>query len=343
VIADALETIVHGKNLTRAEADAAMEEILSGRAGDGEIAALLETLRRKGESIEELVGFATAMRRHAAPVFSSPRGTEHERLVDTCGTGGDGKGTFNISTCAAFVASGAGARVAKHGNRSISSRCGSADVLEALGVRITISPLRMGEAVERLGIGFFFAPAVHTAMKHAMKARQQLGGRTVFNLLGPLTNPAGARAQVAGVFAASATELVARALGELGAERAFVVHGADGLDEISISGETQVAEVRKGTVRNYTVTPEAFGLRRAAVEEIAGGDPAANAEMIRGVLGGERGARRDVVIANAAAAIVAAGIAVDFAGGARLAAEAIDSGAARQKLKEFVEFCGRAE
>jgi len=343
VIPEALEAIGHGKDLTRGEADAAMEEIFSGRADDGQIAALLEALRRKGESIEELVGFATAMRRHAAPVFASPREAGQERLVDTCGTGGDGKGTFNISTCAAFVAAGAGARVAKHGNRSITSRSGSADVLEALGVCITVSPLRMGEAVERVGIGFFFAPVVHTTMKHAMRARQQLQGRTVFNLLGPLTNPAGARAQVAGVFEAAATELVARALGELGAERAFVVHGADGLDEISISGETQVAEVRHRAVRNYTVTPEVFGLRRAAIEEIAGGDPAANAELIRGVLGGERGARRDVVLANAAAAIVAAGIAADFAGGARLAAEAIDSGAARQKLNELVEFCGRAD
>lgn len=343
MIFNALEAIVHGKNLSRGEADAAMEEILSGRAGDGEIASLLAALRQKGETIEELVGFATAMRRHAVPVFSSARGAGQERLVDTCGTGGDAKGTFNISTCAAFVAAGAGARVAKHGNRAISSRSGSADVLEALGVCITLSPLRMGEAVERLGIGFFFAPAVHTAMKHAMKARQQLQGRTVFNLLGPLTNPAGARAQVAGVFAAGVVELVARALGELGVERAFVVHGADGLDEISISGETQVAEVREGAVRSYTVRPEDFGVSRSPIEEIAGGDPAANAEMIREVLGGQRGARRDVVLANAAAAMVAAGLAADFAAGARVAAEAIDSGAARRKLKEFVEFCRRAE
>ena len=319
-----------------------MEEILCGRASDGQIAALLAALRQKGETIEEVVGFATAMRRHAAAVFPSPRGAGQERLVDTCGTGGDGKGTFNISTCAAFVAAGAGARVAKHGNRSISSRCGSADVLEALGVCITLSPLRMGEAVERVGIGFFFAPVVHTAMKHAMKARQQLQGRTVFNLLGPLTNPAGARAQVAGVFAAGVVELVARALGELGAERAFVVHGADGLDEISISGESQVAEVRDGAVRNYTVAPEDFGLPRSPIEEIAGGDPATNAAMVRAVLYGQRGARRDVVLANAAAAIVAAGIAADFAAGTRLAAKSIDSGAAREKLNELVAFCNQA-
>ncbi|HKO04138.1 MAG TPA: anthranilate phosphoribosyltransferase [Candidatus Acidoferrales bacterium] len=341
MILDALEVISRGTNLSRAEADAAMEEILAGRAEDGQIVALLAGLREKGETIEELVGFATAMRRRAAPVFSAPRELTRERLVDTCGTGGDARGTFNISTCAAFVAAGAGARVAKHGNRSINSRSGSADVLEALGVRMSVSPLRMGEAVERVGIGFFFAPAVHTAMQHAMKARQQLQGRTVFNLLGPLTNPAGARAQVAGVFAAEFVDLVARALGELGAEHAFVVHGADGLDEISISGETQVAEVRDGAVRSYKVTPEDFGLRRAPLEEIAGGEPSVNAEMIRAVLDGRRDARRDVVLANAAAAIVAAGIAADFAGGARLAAESIDSGTARQKLDDLIAFCNQ--
>jgi anthranilate phosphoribosyltransferase len=338
VILDALEAIAGRKDLSRGEADAAMEDILSGRADDGQIVALLAALREKGETIEELVGFATAMRRHAAPVFSTQRAAAQGRLVDTCGTGGDARGTFNISTCAAFVAAGAGARVAKHGNRSISSRCGSADVLEALGVRITLPPLRMGEAVERLGIGFFFAPAVHTAMKHAMRARQQLKGRTAFNLLGPLTNPAGARAQVVGVFDVRVTELVAGALRELGVERAFVVHGADGLDEISISGETQVAEVRSGTVKNFTVTPEDFGLSRAPLAATVGGDATANAKIIRDVLAGEHGPPRDIVLANAAAVLVAAGCAADFREGARRAAEGIDSGAARQKLEALVAF-----
>ena len=318
-----------------------MEEILSGRATDAQIGELLAALRDKGETVEELVGFAAAMRRRAAPVFSTPRAAAQRHLVDTCGTGGDGRCTFNISTCAAFVAAGAGAHVAKHGNRSISSRCGSADVLEALGVRITLPPLRMGEAVERVGIGFFFAPAVHTAMKYAMKARQQLRGRTVFNLLGPLTNPAGTAAQLVGVFDVRVTELVAGTLRELGTERAFVVHGADGLDEISLSGETRVAEVHNGTVRNYTVTPEEFGVSRAPLEAVAGSDAAANARIIRHILAGEGGPARDIVVANASAALVAAGVAADFRGGARCAAEAIDSGAARKKLDDLAAFCSR--
>jgi anthranilate phosphoribosyltransferase len=338
VILRLLEKIASGKNLSRAEADAAMEEILCGRASDEQIVALLAALREKGESIEELVGFATAMRRHAAPVFSSPRAGGQERLVDTCGTGGGARATFNISTCAAFVAAGAGARVAKHGNRSFSSRCGSADVLEALGVRLDVPPERMGAAVERLGIGFFFAPAVHTAMKHAMRARRELRVRTVFNLLGPLTNPAGASAQVIGVDQPGLTELLAQALAELGTERAFVVHGADGLDEISISVETHVAEVRDGAVRSYTVTPEDFGMQRAPFQEIAGGDAPSNAEKIRAILEGQPGPRRDIVLANAAAALVAAGSAKDFLDGVRRAAQAIDSGAAREKLAALIEF-----
>jgi anthranilate phosphoribosyltransferase len=342
VILETLEIVTHGRNLTRREADAAMEEILCGRAKDEEIKGLLAALRAKGETVEELVGLAMAMRRHVAPVFAAGRAAGMAGLVDTCGTGGDAKGTFNISTCAAFVAAGAGARVAKHGNRSISSRAGSADVLEALGVPMDVPLERMGEAVERIGLGFFFAPAAHSAMKHAMKARRELKGYTAFNLLGPLTNPAGARAQIAGVFSARGMELVAGALAALGVERAFVVHSADGLDEISISAETQVVEVRDGAVRNYSVTPEEFGMSRAPLETIAGGDAAENAAMIRGVLGGEHGARRDVVVVNAAAALVAAGCATDFREGAWRAAESIDSGAARRKLEEIAEFA-RAE
>jgi len=341
VIIEALEIVTRGKDLSRSEADAAMEEILCGRATDEAIKGLLAALREKGETVEELVGLAMAMRRHAAPVFPAGRAAGMAGLVDTCGTGGDGKGTFNISTCAAFVAAGAGARVAKHGNRSISSRAGSADVLEALGVRMDVPLARMGEAVEQIGIGFFYAPAAHTAMKHAMRARRELKGRTAFNLLGPLTNPAGARAQVAGVFSERGMQLVAGALAALGTERAFVVHGVDGLDEISISGETRVAEVRGSGVREYRVTPEEFAVERAPVEEIAGGDAAENAEMIRAVLGGERGARRDVVVVNAAAALVAAGCAEDLREGAKRAAESMDSGAARKKLEEMRAFADR--
>jgi anthranilate phosphoribosyltransferase len=328
----AVEKIRAGEQLTRSEAAAAMEEILSGRAAEPQIVEFLAALREKGETEEEIVGFATVMRRHARPIF--PGGVpDGWRLVDTCGTGGDATGTFNVSTCAAFVVAGAGVRVAKHGNRSISSRCGSADVLEALGVDLMMAPERVAECIEKVGIGFLFAPALHTAMKHAMPARRRLGGRTVFNLLGPLTNPAGARVQVMGVFAADKVGLLAGALAKLGIERAFVVHGADGLDEISLSGETHVAEVNFGTVRNYTVTPEDFGLPSANIYELTGGDAAENAAIIRGILDGEPGPRRDIVLANAAAALVAAGAAADFREGVRVAAQSLDTGLAGQKLE----------
>jgi anthranilate phosphoribosyltransferase len=325
-----------GTHLSRQEAESAMEEILSGRAGEDSIVALLSALRTKGETVEELVGFARAMRRHATPIFSDTSGAE-TLLVDTCGTGGDASGTFNISTTAAFVAAGAGVRVAKHGNRSISSKCGSADVLEALGISLDVTPERVGAAINEIGIGFLFAPALHTAMRHAMSARRRLG-RTAFNLLGPLTNPAGARAQIAGVFSADVVEKVASVLAELGVERAFVVHGAGGLDEISLAGETEVGEVRDGVVRAYEITPEDFGLDRAPISAISGGDAAHNAALIRAILSGERGPRRDIVIANAAAALVAAGRAADFLEGARVAAESIDSGAALTKLDALIAF-----
>jgi anthranilate phosphoribosyltransferase len=325
-----------GTHLSQQEAESAMEEILSGGAGEDSIVALLSALRNKGETIEELVGFARAMRHHATPIFSDSSRTE-ALLVDTCGTGGDASGTFNISTTAAFIAAGAGVRVAKHGNRSISSRCGSADVLEALGISLDVRPERVGAAINEIGIGFLFAPALHTAMRHAMSARRRLG-RSAFNLLGPLTNPAGARAQIAGVFSADVVEKVASVLAELGVERAFVVHGAGGLDEISLAGETKVGEVRGGVVRVYEITPEDFGLGRAPISAISGGDAAHNAALIQAILSGEPGPRRDIAIANAAAALVAAGRAADFLEGARVAAESIDSGAARKKLDALIAF-----
>jgi anthranilate phosphoribosyltransferase len=340
VIYTALGKLARGQDLSCSDADEVMEEILSGQATDSQIVTLLAALRAKGETVEELVGFATAMRRHAAPVFPDPRAVP--LLVDTCGTGGDGSGTFNISTCAAFVVAGAGARVAKHGNRSISSRCGSADLLEALGVHLDLPPQRMGQAVERIGIGFFFAPAVHTAMKHAVNARRKLKGRTVFNLLGPLTNPAGARAQVIGVPQPTFAPLLAQALAELGSERAFVVHGAGGLDEISISGETHVSELGIRSVASYMLMPDDFGLESAPVEEVAGGDVAANVEIQRAILAGERSACRDIVLANASAALVAAGIAADFLEGVRRAAYSVDSGAAHQKLVALAQFTEEA-
>ena len=249
MIHEALQKIVAEEDLSRVEAEAAMEEILSGRANDAQIAALLTGLRMKGETVDELVGFATAMRRHATPIFPGNLPLAIEALVDTCGTGGDASGTFNVSTAAGFVVAGAGVHVAKHGNRSISSRCGSADVLEHLGVRIDLPPERVAKSIEEVGIGFLFAPAIHAATKYATPARKSLRMRTVFNLLGPLTNPAGASAQVVGVYEASLTELMARALGELRVRRAFVVHGADHLDEISISGVTYIAELRDGVVQ----------------------------------------------------------------------------------------------
>jgi anthranilate phosphoribosyltransferase len=343
MIHEALEKIVGGEDLSRVEAEAAMEQILSGRASDAQIAALLTALRMKGETVDELVGFAAAMRRHATPIFPAAFARAEEALVDTCGTGGDRSGTFNVSTAAAFVVAGAGVRVAKHGNRSISSHCGSADVLEQLGVRIDLPPERITAAIEEIGIGFLFAPAVHAATRHALPVRRELRMRTVFNLLGPLTNPAGASAQVVGVYDESLTELMARALGELGVRRALVVHGADGLDEISISGETRISELRDGVVRNYTVTPEDFGLHRSPLEAIRGGDARHNAEIIHKIFGRSmlyrpHGPYRDITLANSAAALVAAGRAGDFLEGVRLAAKSIDTGAARDKLEALVAF-----
>ncbi|MFZ0820775.1 MAG: anthranilate phosphoribosyltransferase [Candidatus Acidiferrales bacterium] len=332
-----LQQVETKRDLSRAEGDAAMEELLSGRMSEDEIVRLLAALRDKGETVEEIVGFATSMRRHAKNAFLAGH-TAPEGIVDTCGTGGGTPGTFNISTCAAFVAAGAGVRVAKHGNRSHSSRSGSADVLEALGVRVDLPMERAGAAIEEIGIGFLFAQVAHTSMRNAAGARKKLGGQTIMNLLGPLTNPAGARAQVMGVFAAKWVEPEARALAELGAQRAFVVHGADGLDEISLSKETFVSEVSEGKVRSYRVAPDDFGLERAPLEAISGGDAAENAAILRAILNGERGPRRDIVIANAAAAIVAGGLTASFRTAAQLAAESIDSRAAFEKMKALIEF-----
>jgi anthranilate phosphoribosyltransferase len=338
MIRQAVEKIVRGESLARGEAEAVMEVILTGQAGDAQVGALLTALRMKGENVDELVGFATAMRRHARPVYPTGRPPDGAALVDTCGTGGDAAGTFNVSTAAAFVVAGAGVRVAKHGNRSISSACGSADVLEALGIDLEQEPERSGEAIERIGIGFFFAPAVHTAMQHAMRARRELRFRTVFNLLGPLTNPAGATAQVLGVFDRQFLEPMAQAMGQLGVRRGFVVHSADGLDEISLAGETYVAELARDGVRAYSVAPEDFGLARAPREAVAGADPESNAGLIRRIFAGEQGPPRDIVVANAAAALVAAGASEDFRDAAARAARAIDSGAAQAKLQALVSF-----
>jgi anthranilate phosphoribosyltransferase len=343
VISDLLDKITAGENLSRAEAESVMEQILSGELGTEQIIALLLALREKGETIDEVVGLATAMRRRAATIFPAGHRILNETLIDTCGTGGDARGTFNISTVVAFVVAGAGVRVAKHGNRSTGGRSGSADVLEALGVAIDLPAAGIAQAIEEIGIGFLFAPAMHAATRHASEARKQIGVRTVFNLLGPLTNPAKASVQMAGVYDAKLTALVAGALGELGVKRAMVVHGVDGLDEISLSGETFVSEWRGGEVRNFSVTPEDFGLKRAPLEAIRGGDAKENAGIMHKILGRsllyrEHGAQREIVLANAAAALVVAGKAADFLEGVRLAAESIDSGAAREKLEALVAF-----
>lgn len=329
-----LHRLVERQNLSADEAEQAMTAILDGAASDAQIAGFLVALRMKGETAEELLGFARAMRAHAVPVAVSGQGP----LLDTCGTGGDGLATFNISTIAAFVAAGAGVRVAKHGNRSISSRCGSADLLEALGVGLAATAGEMAESIERVGVGFLFAPALHPAMRHAQPVRRELKLRTVFNLLGPLTNPAGATRQLVGAHSPRAAELIARTLAALGCERGFVVHGADGLDEISTTTETLAWEIHRGEVVFRTLTPEQFGVRRASLGQLSGGDPQENARIARAILEGEKGPRRDVVLVNAAAALIAAGAAEDFPSAMALAARSIDSGAALARLESLKAF-----
>jgi anthranilate phosphoribosyltransferase len=347
IITEAVRALVDRKDLSRIEAAAAMEAIMSGAATNAQIAAFLTGLRMKGETVEELIGFAQVMRQKAVKVRTragevvGATGTDREMLIDTAGTGGDASGTFNVSTATAFVVAGAGLKVAKHGNRSVSSLCGSADVVETLGINIELPPAKVARCVDEVGIGFLYAPLLHTAMKHVMAARREMGIRTVFNMLGPLTNPAGANAQVIGVYSDALTELLASALAELGTLRAFVVHGADGLDEISNTGPSHIAEVHEGVVRSSTVRPEDFGLPRASIQDLRGGDRAENAEIIRRILAGESGPRRDIVLMNAAAALVVGGKARDFKEGVALAAQSIDSGAAAAKLAGLVALSQR--
>ncbi len=345
MITEALHRIAnHRQSLPREQARAVMSEILAGKATDAQIAALLVALHMKGETVEEIVGFAEAIRAAAAPLpiggnsALDVSGTERDALVDTCGTGGDASGTFNISTATALVVAGAGVRVAKHGNRSVTSKCGSADVVEALGINLNLPPSRVAACLNEVGIAFLFAPAMHSAMKYVQPARRELRLRTVFNLLGPLTNPARASAQVVGVYSDDLVDKLAEALAMLGLRRALVAHGRDGLDEITISGPTRVAEVRDGRVRTYEVTPEEFGLARAPLEDISGGDAQVNAQIIRDVLEGAKSARRDVVLLNAGAALVAAGRTDAIGDALPLAAQSLDSGAAQAKLEALVRF-----
>ena len=325
-------------HFSQEEAHALMRRMLSGEMSTENITEVLSFLRRKSETVAELVGFASAIRDASERVAIDQ--TE-QSLLDTCGTGGDGTNTFNISTAAAFVVAGTGQRVAKHGNRRISSQCGSADVLEALGLPVSLEPDQVVHCIEQTGIGFLYAPLLHPAVKHAQEARLAMKGRTVFNLLGPLTNPVRARVQLIGAYSIRAAEVLALAASRLGIERAFVVHGADGLDEISTTGQTTVFQVEDGRVQKGLWSPGDFGVPQATLEDLTGGDAGQNAAIIRDVLTGERGPRRDIVVANAAAALLVAQRAADLKQAVQIAADSIDSGAAHGKLNQLVELASQ--
>jgi anthranilate phosphoribosyltransferase len=337
VVTRAIDSVCSGTHLTADHASAVLDEIMSGRAGEVQTGAFLVALRAKGETVAELVGLARTMRRLAAEVDA-----DRDDLVDTAGTGG-GPSTFNISTAAALVAAGAGCAIAKHGNRSSTSRCGSADLLEALGVTIDLGPAEVASCIEEIGFGFMFAPRHHAAMRHVVPVRKELAVRTIFNFLGPLTNPAGARRQLLGVSDPRYQETIAEALVGLGCERALVVRAADGVDEISVAEETRVVEVAGGRTEEWFVRPEELGIERAEIETIAGGTPDENAATVARVLAGEPGPARDVVVLNAGAAILVGGAAHDLAAGVELARESIDSGSARDVLARLVELSGRLE
>ena len=327
MIREAIQQVIAGDNLTEAEMIDTMNEIMEGETTDAQIACFLTALRLKGETIEEITGAARVMRDKATPIT-----TKHSLVVDTCSTGGTGLNHFNISTTSAIVTAGAGVPVAKHGNRGVTRQSGSANVLIALGVNIEISPEHVGRCIDEVGIGFLFAPALHGAMKYAIGPRREIGIRTIFNALGPLTNPAGAQAQVLGVYASELTEMHANVLNNLGCQHAFVVHGDDGLDDITTTTTTRVSELRNGTVETYTLDPTTLGIPRAEPEALLGGTPEENAEIIVNILNGEEGPKRDIVVLNAGAAIVAGGKADSLDAGIEIANESIDSGAALTKL-----------
>ena len=329
MIQDVIQQLLAGNDLDRDTARTVMDQIMSGNATDAQIGGFLIALRCKGETVDEIAGFAEVMREKATPIEGG------KSTIDTCGTGGDGSGTFNISTTVAFVAAGAGLTVAKHGNRAMSSQCGSADVLQALGVNVEVSPELVSRCLDEAGIGFLFAPMLHGAMRHAIGPRKELATRTVFNVLGPLTNPAGARRQLLGVYAAELTPKLAGVLQVLGSERAFVVHGSDGLDEITSTGPSTVTELKEGRLDTYEVQPADFGFEIATAADLKGGNAAQNARMLSSVLDGDKGPPREIVIMNAAAAVAAGGLADDLQQGASVAAEAIDSGKARAALEKL--------
>jgi anthranilate phosphoribosyltransferase len=346
MLKEAIHKVVTRQDLSEAEMSRAMEVIMEGQATEAQIGAFITALRMKGETVPEITAAARVMRAKATRIPIADGlidldrdeiNVDWETVVDTCGTGGDATQTFNVSTTTAFVVAGAGLRVAKHGNRAVSSRCGSADVIEALGVNLALTPEQVAACVNEVGIGFLFAPQLHGAMRYAIGPRREIGVRTIFNILGPLTNPAGANVQVLGVYDPNLTEPLAQVLGNLGARSAFVVYGEGSYDEISIVGPTRVSELKDGQVRTYTITPEDFGLKRAALSDIKGGDVFENARIVRRVLAGEGGPREDMVALNAAAAFIAAGVSHDFKGGIDLARQTIHSGKAAAKLEALIE------
>ena len=335
MIKEAIEKVARKIDLTEKETRLCFDEIMSGAATSAQIGAFLTALRMKGETIDEITGAAKTMREKALHIDAG------KAVLDTCGTGGSYINTFNISTVTAFVVAGCGIKVAKHGNRGASSACGSADVLEALGVKIDITPDMVQRCILEIGIGFMYAPSFHTAMKYVAASRKEIGVRTIFNLLGPLSNPADAKYQVAGVYAAGLTVSLARVMKNLGVKEAFVVHGADGLDEITITGRTKVAQLKNGRVRSYYLTPDDFGITRARLDDIEGGSAKDNADTVLSILKGERGPKRDIVLMNAAAGLVCAGKAKNLKAGVKLAGEAIDSGKALDKLLQLIEITNR--
>ena len=333
MIKKTLKSLVEGNNLTEPQARKAMDIIMEGKATAAQIASFLTALRMKGETVEEITGFAKAMQ-EKVDTFS----LEKDTVVDTCGTGGDRLNTFNISTVVAFVAAGAGLVVAKHGNRALSSQCGSADVLETLGVKLTVSKEKVRQCLERVGIGFLFAPSFHPAMKYALSPRQEMGIRTVFNILGPLTNPLGANVRLLGVYQPSLTESLASVLRNLKVKSAFVVCGEDGLDEISITGRTKITRLKDDKINTYYVQPEDFGIRRASLKDLRGGSREENARIFKDILEGAKGSKREIVLINAAACLVAADQAEDLGHGIQIAADSIDSGRAKKKLETLIGF-----
>lgn len=344
MIKEAIARIVERHDLSEAEMIEVMDQVMGGEATPSQIAAFITALRMKGETVPEITGAARVMRARATPIRAGKAldldrddiNIDRETILDTCGTGGSGTKSFNISTSVALVVAACGVKVAKHGNRSVSSACGSADVLERLGVNLDVTPKVVERCISEIGVGFLFAPALHGAMKHAIGPRREIGIRTLFNILGPLTNPAGAERQVLGVYREGLVEELARVLVNLGCRRGFVVHGMDGMDEVTLTTATKVGEIREGKVSLYTVSPEDFGLSRCPLTELQGGDAVRNAEIVREVLSGVRGPRRDVVVLNSAFALVAAEVAQDVAEGMTLAASALDSGGAMEKLEGLV-------